>query len=323
MNMKNSIWTICCAQNSVASMKWSALVLLFFCGCITTRSDLSAGTASTNIKFTSSDKEKWGVECVLTNAHVTIQIPRTAHVEQGRVTSIGVYDMAPPGTTFVSGAVYNDYKVLCDITIKTEQEFQHYAKLFRTEDYQEHPRLTMYDVPLGKQLRKDIRDSERHWILSVLVNVEKTNAFLGRETGTFQENIELGKKMVESIKLIKMQSDETDILNPLSAPEVESVKNEIDHLQPYMTPENCVSALGISRQNINTSVWQRKDLTMQPDAVDFGQKVSVPDWLSNESKRIFMKLREGHVLILMCDNRGYVIRAQLDDKNWHWPNLTR
>jgi hypothetical protein len=302
-------------------MKSRVLALLLLCNCTTTRADVSTEPASTNANFTSSNKEKMGAECVLTNAHVTIQIPRTAHVEQGRVTQIGVYDMAPVGTKFISGAVYRDYKILCEITIETDQEFQHDTELSQAEYFHEHSRLTVYDKPIGKQFKKDIRDSERHRILSILVDVEKTNAFLGHETGTFQEDIETAKEMVESIKLIKMQPDETDILNPLSVIEVQRVKNAIDHLQPYMTPDDCTLALGISKQEIDTSVWEHGSLIRFQGGI-ISEK-DVPILEPQENRRIFMKLREGHILILTCDKRGYVISAQLDDKKWQLPNIIK
>jgi hypothetical protein len=44
------------------------------------------------------------------------------------------------------------------------------------------------------------------------------------------------------------------------------------------------------------------------------------DWQPNESQRITMTLREGCVLLLKCDSRGYVISAQLEDKKWKWKN---
>jgi DNA polymerase III alpha subunit len=37
-----------------------------------------------------------------------------------------------------------------------------------------------------------------------------------------------------------------------------------------------------------------------------------------ESQSTSMTLHEGHVLLLACDNRGYVIFAQLEDKKWEW-----
>jgi hypothetical protein len=321
MNTKNSIWTIRFAQISVVLMKLSALALLLLCGCTTIHSDDSIEPAPTNVNVASSNDEKWEVECVLTNAHVTIQIPRGAHVEQGRITEIGVYDMSPPGTKFISGAVYHDYKILCNITIETEQEFQNDAKYFQTDYFQEHTNLTIYDVPIGKGLSKDIQDSERHRVLSVRVNIERTNSFIGRETGTFDEDVEFAKKMVESIKLIKLQPDETDVLNPLSIVDVEQIKKEIFHLQPYMTPDDCAAALGISKKNVDTSVWERGNLIKFQGGI-ISEK-DVPTLEPQENRRVFMKLREGHILILTCDNRGYVVSAQLDDKKWQLPNVAK
>jgi hypothetical protein len=269
----------------------------------------------------SSGEQVPGTEHVLTNAHVSIWIPSsTAHLSEDRVTSIGLYDMAPRGSTFISGGVFNDYRIQCDVTVETEHEFQHYAKMFKTDDWQEHTNLTMYDVPIGKQLKKDIRDAERGVVLSINVTVDKTNMFRGAETGTFQEDIETAKKMVESIKLLRPQPDETDIFNPLTMAMVETVKAEIDHLQPYMTPVDCTSALGISKLEIDTTVWGRDGFWRHQGSIVPDQGVAVSDWKQDESRRTFMVLRKGHVLVLSCDGRGYVIAAQLEDKKWQWPN---
>jgi hypothetical protein len=284
--------------------------LLFFCSYTMVRA------ANESISKTNLD-----MECVLTNAHVTIQIPHAAHIEQRRITQIGIYNMAPAGAKFVSGSVYRDYKVMCDVTIESEKEFQHNAQFFQTEDFQEHTNLITYDVPIGKQLRKDIRDSERHWILSISANVEKTNAFLGRETGTFQEDIEMAKKMIESIKLIKMQPNETDILNPLSVVEVERIKKEIGNLQPYMTPSDCLAALGISKREIDSSVWGRNGLIRNHGGIIPEQGIASSDWQTNENQKVFFALRKDHFLLLNCDGRGYVISAKLDENKWQWPNL--
>ena len=88
-----------------------------------------------------------------------------------------------------------------------------------------------------------------------------------------------------------------DIMNPLSQAELEHVKAEIDHLQPYMTPNDCTAALGIPRRQVITDVDGPR-----------------------EHQSIYMQLREKHVLVLVCDGRGYVISAQLDEKKWAWPN---
>lgn len=136
-------------------------------------------------------------------------------------------------------------------------------------------------------MRKDIWDAERKRRLLIYALVKRGNSF--------DEDVETTKKMIESIRLIKVQPDDTDFFNPLTAAKVEQVKGEIDHLQPYMTLKDCVVALGIPLGKIAGSV-------------------SGP----SESQSISMPLREGRVLLLDCDNRGYVISAQLEDKKWEW-----
>jgi hypothetical protein len=88
-----------------------------------------------------------------------------------------------------------------------------------------------------------------------------------------------------------------DVFNPLTQAELEGVRTEIDHLQPYMTLNDCTKALGIPRREIPTSVWG-----------------------PHENQSISMQLRAEHVLLLVCDGRRYVISAQLDKKKWQWPN---
>jgi hypothetical protein len=87
-----------------------------------------------------------------------------------------------------------------------------------------------------------------------------------------------------------------DIMNPLTPAELEHVKAEIDHLQPYMTPNDCTAALGIPRRAVITDVDGPA-----------------------EHQSIYMQLREKHVLVLIRDGRGYVISAKLDEKQWQWP----
>ena len=264
------------------------LLPLVLCGCARTHPDSQVAL---------SGEVGSGEERVLTNAHVSIWIPsRSARITEGRVTSIGLYDMAPRGATLISGAVFRDYRILCDITVETKQEFQHYAQLWKDgDDFQEHPHLTMYDRPIGTQLKKDIRDADRGVILSICANVQKTNRFRGAETGTFHEDIETAKKMIESVRLLKVRPDETDFLNPLTVAEVEQVKQKIDWLQPYMTPQDCLLALGLPIGKLNGS-----------------------DPGPGESRTISMQLRRDRVLRLTCGRRGYVIAAQLEDREWKW-----
>jgi hypothetical protein len=87
-----------------------------------------------------------------------------------------------------------------------------------------------------------------------------------------------------------------DVFNPLSVAELERVRVEIDHLSPYMTPNDCIAALHIPQRQIPTSAWG-----------------------PHERQSISMQLRADHVLLLVCDGKGYVVYAQLDEKKWQWP----
>ena len=200
----------------------SALSLLLVCGCAMIHSQ----TASVALP----SREELGTDRVLTNAHVVIWIPsRVAHVSEGRVTSVKLYETTP------SGAFVKAHRITSKITIRTKQEFQEHTRFFKEYPIdQEHPSLTLFDVPLGKSLRQDIRDPERDRVISISFNVHKSD--------TFQEDVETARKVVESIRLLKVQPDETDFLNPLTFAEVKRVKEEIGNLQPYMTPKDCVVA---------------------------------------------------------------------------------
>jgi hypothetical protein len=90
-------------------------------------------------------------------------------------------------------------------------------------------------------------------------------------------------------------TSQTDIFNPLTAAEFESVKARIDHLQPYTTPKECFTILGLPVREYPTSVWG-----------------------PHEQQSVSMMLRADHVLLLVYNGRGYVIAAQLDDKKWEW-----
>jgi hypothetical protein len=86
------------------------------------------------------------------------------------------------------------YKIMVEIQMFTEQEFKKDAELYQDWSFQEHPTLSMHDVQVGKQLRKDLRDSERGRILLINGMVDNSD--------TFQEDVETARKMIESIKLI-------------------------------------------------------------------------------------------------------------------------
>ena len=83
---------------------------------------------------------------------------------------------------------------MVEIQIDSEREFKRYAALCQDWSFQEHPTLSMQNVPVGRQFRKDIRDPVRGRILYINAMVDKSD--------TFQEDVETAKKMIESIKLI-------------------------------------------------------------------------------------------------------------------------
>jgi hypothetical protein len=86
-----------------------------------------------------------------------------------------------------------------------------------------------------------------------------------------------------------------DVFNPLKPTELESVKKRLDGLQPYMALDECVKILNLPARQYPTSAWGK------PPA-----------------QSISMMLREGSVLLIVCDHRGYVVSAQLGDKKWEW-----
>ena len=88
---------------------------------------------------------------------------------------------------------------------------------------------------------------------------------------------------------------QADIFNPLTPAELESVKERIDLLQPYMSAKECFTTLGLPVRQYPTSAWG-----------------------PHEQQSVSMMLRADHVLLLVYDGRGYVIAAQLDDKKWEW-----
>ena len=89
----------------------------------------------------------------------------------------------------------------------------------------------------------------------------------------------------------------TGQFEPLTPVELDHVKAKIDHLQPYMTLNDCTRSLGIQGRNVPRSVWGPPD-----------------------SRSMSMELRVRHILLLVCDNHGYVVSAQLDEKKWAWPH---
>lgn len=224
------------------------------------------------------------MERVFTNAHVVMWVPSRAKPVWDGPTSVIHVDETTP-----LGAFVKDYKIELEIQIvNTPQELQQMERWASSDwYYQEHPALSIQDGQAGRQIRKDIWDAERKRRLLIYALIERSNSF--------DEDVETTKKMIESIRLIKVQPDDTDFFNPLTVANVEQVKKEIDHLQPYMTLKDCVVALGIPLGKVAGTV-------------------SGP----RESQSISMTLREGRILLLACDSRGYVISAQLEDKKWEW-----
>lgn len=285
------LWTQKCSERKVKIVKGvlltTILALLLLCSCTMTRSDISSNrteSALTNASAISPKTEAWGTERVFTNAHVVMKVPsRAKPVWDGPTLVVHIDETTPPG------AFVKDYKIEVEIQIvNTTEELQNMKRWAALNWYfQEHLTLSIQDGQAGRQMRKDIWDPERKWRLLINALVERSN--------TFDEDVEITKKMIESIRLIKVQPDDTDFFNPLTVAEVDQVKREIDHLQPYMTIKDCVVAFGIPLGKIAGSV-------------------SGP----RESQSTSMTLREGHVLLLACDNRGYVIFAQLEDKKWEW-----
>jgi len=86
-----------------------------------------------------------------------------------------------------------------------------------------------------------------------------------------------------------------DLFNPLTPAEIENVKKRLDDLQPYTTLEECIKILGLPKRHYSTSVWAQ-----------------------GRGQRISMMLREQSILLIVCDGRGYVVSAQLNDKKWEW-----
>lgn len=86
-----------------------------------------------------------------------------------------------------------------------------------------------------------------------------------------------------------------DLFNSLTPAELESVKKRLADLQPFMALDECVKILGLPARQYPTSAWGERP-----------------------AQSISMMLREGSVLLIVCDRRGYVVSAQLDDKKWEW-----
>lgn len=98
------------------------------------------------------------------------------------------------GEITLPGAFIKEYRIYVEIQINTKREFDVTSKGGSDWYFQEHPILSVMDVPIGKQIRKDIPDSKRKRVLLV-------NAMVKRSV-TFDADVEMAKKMIESITLI-------------------------------------------------------------------------------------------------------------------------
>ena len=137
-------------------------------------------------------KDQSGAERVFNNANFVVWVPlRAVRVwdgKDGSTSGIQIDETTPPGD-FIK-----EYKIYVEIQIETERGFEVYSKGPPDWYFQEHPTLSFMDVPIGKQLRKDIRDPQRGRILLI-------NAMVKR-SATFEQDVETAKRIVESIKVI-------------------------------------------------------------------------------------------------------------------------
>jgi hypothetical protein len=110
-------------------------------------------------------------------------------VWDGPTTSIEAERITP------TRALPQEYKILVEIQIDSEQEFKKDADMSQNWVFQDHPTLSTRDGNSSRQFRKDIRDPNRSRILLINGMVDKSD--------TFDKDVETAKKMIESIKLIE------------------------------------------------------------------------------------------------------------------------
>jgi hypothetical protein len=124
-----------------------------------------------------------------TNANVVMWVPKeatkiwdgpTSSVKSKRISAIN--------------ALPETYKISVEIQVYSQEEFKKNEDLYGGWYFQEHPTVSARDGSERKQFRKDIRDDKHHRILLINGMVEKTD--------TFDEDVQIITKMIESIKLI-------------------------------------------------------------------------------------------------------------------------
>ena len=131
-----------------------------------------------------------GTWITFTNANVVMWVPASVvSVWDGSTCSVEAEGITP------TRALPQEYKILVEIQIDSEQEFKKNTELYQGWYFQEHPTLSTRDGQESRQFRKDIRDPELSRILLVNGMVDKSD--------TFDKDVETAKKMIESIKLIK------------------------------------------------------------------------------------------------------------------------
>lgn len=168
----------------------ATITLWLLWGCSTKQPDVfqsATDPAQNRAKLLNKDHD--GHEYIFTNANVVAWVP---------VSSIRVWDADATsgiqiGETTPPDAFVRDYKIYVEIQINTEKTFERNSEMGGWY-FQEHPVLSMRDRPVGKQLRKDVRDLRRGRILMI-------NAMV-KTSSTFDTDLDMAKKIVESITLI-------------------------------------------------------------------------------------------------------------------------
>lgn len=168
-------------------------------GCATSRPDSDStlktqsgvATVRTNAAVVSLKQDQSGAERSFSNANVVMWVPSNAVRVWDGPTS-GVYI----GETTPSGAFVKEYRIELDIEIVDMPELLQKMERWSSSNwfYQDHPEVAIIDVQYGKQLRRDIWNHERTKRLLIGARVTKST--------TFEEDIEIAMKMVESIKPI-------------------------------------------------------------------------------------------------------------------------
>ena len=192
--------------NSIFNMKILKALLVcltttfsiwLLCGCSTSRLDSSNAnqfnteTALTNTGAGSLTQDQAGVEHIFTNANVVMWVPSNAvEVWDGPTSGVYIGETTPPR------AFVKMYKIELDIEIIDTPERLQQQDRWSSSNwfYQDHPEVSIIDVQYGKQLRRDIWNPEKCRRLLISARVTRS--------ATFAEDIEIAKKMIESIKPI-------------------------------------------------------------------------------------------------------------------------